>query len=55
MVLLSNAGAQLPVIPLFEVEGNAASGSPAHIGAIAVNAAVCAVFTVIVIVVAAAH
>ena len=55
MVLLSNAGVQLPVIPLLEVFGKAASGSPAHIGATAVKAGVCAVLTVMVIVLVAAH
>ena len=55
MVLLFTAGVQLPLIPLFEVVGKAASGSPAHIGATVVKVAVCAGFTVIVIVVVAAH
>ena len=55
MLLLSTAGAQFPLMPLLEVVGKAASGSPAHIGAMAVNAGVCAGFTVIVIVLAAAH
>ena len=32
MFVLSNAGLQLPVIPLFEVVGNGAKFSPSQIG-----------------------
>ena len=53
--VLSNAGDQVPVIPLLEVVGNAASVPPAHIGAIAVNVGVTIGFTTIVSVVAIAH
>jgi hypothetical protein len=53
--VLSNAGAQLPVIPLLEVVVNGASVAPEHIGATAVNVGVTFGFTVIVRVVVVAH
>jgi hypothetical protein len=53
--VLSNAGAQLPVIPLFEVVGSGASIAPEHIGATAVNVGVTFGLTVIVIVAVVAH
>jgi len=53
---LSNAGAQLPVIPLFEVVGKAVKVPPEQIGATAVNVGVVDVpFTVIVNVAVDAH
>ena len=55
MVVLSNAGAQVPVIPLLEVVGNAAKVEPEHIGATAVNVGVTFGFTTIVKVVVVAH
>ena len=48
VAVLSNAGAQIPVMPLFEVVGSAANVAPAHIGAMAVNVGVALVLTVIV-------
>jgi hypothetical protein len=52
---LLSAGAQLPVIPLFEVVGSGASVAPKHIGATAVNAGITFGLTVIVIVAVVAH
>ena len=52
---LFSAGAQVPVIPLFEVVGNGANVTPEHIGAIAVNVGVTLVLTVIVNVADVAH
>ena len=49
------AGAQVPVIPLLEVVGKAASVAPEHIGATAVNVGVMFGLTVIVNVVELAH
>ena len=49
------AGAQVPVIPLLEVVGNAVSVAPEHIGATAVNVGVMFGLTVIVNVVVVAH
>ena len=45
----------MPVIPLFDVVGNAVSVAPEHIGAIAVNVGVMLELTVIVKVVVVAH
>jgi len=53
-VLLST-GAHVPVKPLFDVVGNAASGSPEQIGATALNVGVMFGLTVIVNVVVVAH
>jgi hypothetical protein len=55
VVVLSNAGAQVPVMPLFEVVGNGAKVAPEHIGATAVNVGVTFGLTVIVIVAVVAH
>lgn len=55
MALLFNAGAQVPVMPLFDVVGRAASVAPEHIGSTAVNVGVTFGFTVIVNVVVVAH
>jgi hypothetical protein len=52
---LSKAGDQLPVIPLFDVVGNAVSVAPAQIGATVVNAGVIFGLTVIVKIVVVAH
>jgi len=54
-VVLSNAGAHVPVMPLLEVVGNGVSVVPEQIGAIAVNVGVVLVFTVIVNVAVVAH
>jgi hypothetical protein len=53
--VLSKAGAQVPVIPLVEVVGNADKVAPEHIGATALNAGVTFGLTVIVNVVVVAH
>src|SRR5882757_5005245 len=55
VAVLFNAGAHVPVIPLVEVVGNAASGSPEHIAATAANVGVINGLTVIVSVVVTAH
>ena len=55
VVVLSKAGAQLPVIPLFEVVGNGVKVAPEQIGATAVNVGVTFGLTVIVIVAVVAH
>ena len=55
MAVLFNAGDQLPVIPLVDVVGKAGSGSPAHIGATALNAGVTFGLTVTVYVVVVPH
>jgi hypothetical protein len=52
---LSNAGAQVPVIPLLEVVGNGVNVDPEHIGATAVNTGVMFGLTVMVKVVVVAH
>ena len=55
MAVLSNAGAQVPVIPLFDVVGKAASAAPEQIAATGVKVGVTFVLTVIVNVVVVAH
>ena len=55
VAVLSNAGDQLPVMPLLEVVGNADSVAPEQIGATAVNVGVMLELTVIVKVVVVAH
>ena len=55
VVVLSNAGAQVPVIPLVDVVGNGANIAPEQIGATAVNVGVMFGFTTIVSVVVVAH
>ena len=55
VAVLSNAGAQVPVIPLLEVVGNGVRVVPEHIGATAVNIGITLVLTVIVSVVVVAH
>ena len=55
VAVLFNAGDHVPVIPLFEVVGNAANVAPEHIGATAVNVGVTCGLTVMVKVVIVAH
>jgi hypothetical protein len=55
VAVLFSAGAQLPVIPLFEVVGNGASVAPEHIGATALKVGVTFGLTVMVKVVVVAH
>jgi hypothetical protein len=55
VAVLSNAGDHVPVIPLFEVVGNAVSVPPEQIGGTWVNVGVIIGFTVMVIVVFVAH
>ena len=55
VAVLFNAGAQVPVIPLFEVVGNAVSAAPNQIGATAVKVGVTFGLTVIVRVVVVTH
>src|SRR6478735_1082402 len=55
VVVLSKAGAQVPVMPLVEVVGSGVKVAPAQIGATAVNVGVTFGLTVIVIVAVVAH
>jgi hypothetical protein len=55
VAVLFKAGAQAPVIPLFDVVGSAASAAPAQMGATGVNVGVAFVLTVIVKVAVFAH
>ena len=55
VAVLSNAGDQVPVIPLFEVVGNADKVAPEQIDATCVNVGVTFGFTVIVIAAIVAH
>jgi len=55
VAVLSNAGAQVPVMPLLDVVGNAVSVAPEQIGATAVKVGVIFGLTVIVKVVVVAH
>ena len=55
VAVLFSAGDQVPVIPLLDVVGNAASVAPEQIGATAVNVGVICVVTTISIVVTAAQ
>ena len=55
VAVLFSAGAQVPVMPLVDVVGNAVSVAPEHIGATAVNVGVIFGLTVIVKVVVVAH
>ena len=55
VVVLSNAGDQVPVIPLLDVVGNAASTAPEQIAATGVNVGAMFALTVIVSVVVVAH
>ena len=55
MAALFNAGAQVPVIPLLDVVGNAANTAPEQIAATGVNVGVTFALTVIVNVVVVAH
>ena len=55
VAVLSNAGAHVPVIPLFDVVGNGASTAPEQIAATGENVGVTFAFTVIVNVVVVAH
>ncbi len=55
VVVLSNAGDQVPSIPLFDVVGKADEEAPEHTAATCVNAGVTLGFTTICMVVALAH
>jgi len=55
VVVLSSTGAQVPVIPLLEVVGSAASVAPEQIAATGVNAGVMFGLTVIINVVVVAQ
>jgi len=55
VVVLSSAGAHVPVIPLLDVVGNGDNVVPAHIGAMAVKVGVVLLLTVMVKVVVEAH
>ncbi|RQO30962.1 hypothetical protein DBR32_09645 [Taibaiella sp. KBW10] len=55
VAVLFKAGVQVPVMPLFEVVGNAANAAPAQIGATEVNVGKVLFPTVMVMVVLAAH
>jgi len=55
VAVLSKAGAQVPVMPLLDVVGNAVRVAPEQIGATAVNVGVMFGLTVIVNVVVVAH
>ncbi|MET3886008.1 hypothetical protein [Niastella sp. OAS944] len=55
VAVLSNAGAQVPVIPLLEVVGSGDKVAPEQIGATAANVGVTFGLTVIVKVVVVAH
>ena len=55
MVVLFNAGAHVPVIPLLEVVGKGDKIPPEHIGGTGVKTGVIFGFTVMVIVVVNAH
>ena len=55
VVVLSNAGVQVPVMPLLEVVGNGVNVAPEHIGVTAVNVGVILELTVIVSVAVVAH
>jgi len=55
VAVLLSAGAQVPVIPLLEVVGNATSGLPEQIGATVVKVGVILGFTVMVRVAVVAH
>ena len=55
VAVLLSTGAHVHVKPLFDVVGNAASGSPEQIGATGVNVGVMFGFTVMVSVVVVAH
>ena len=52
---MSSAGAQVPLIPLVDVVGNGASGSPEHIAATGLNVGVVLLLTGMVSVVVVAH
>ena len=55
MVVLLTAGAQVPVIPLFDVVGRTGAADPLQIGATAVNVGVTCGLTVTVRVVVVGH
>ena len=55
VAVLFKAGAQVPVMPLFDVVGSAASAAPAQMGATGVNVGVTLVLTAIVSVAVFAH
>ena len=55
VAVLFNAGAQVPVIPLLDVVGNAANAAPEQIAATEVKVGVTTAFTIIVNVAVVAH
>jgi hypothetical protein len=55
VVVLSKAGAHVPVMPLFEIVGNGVKVAPVQIGPTAVNVGVMLELTTIVNVVVIAH
>jgi hypothetical protein len=55
VVVLSNAGDHVPLMPLFEIAGNGAKADPAQIAATCVNIGVTFVFTTMVMEVVVAH
>jgi len=55
VAVLSKAGAHVPVMPLFDVVGNAVNVAPEQIGATAVNIGITFGLTVIVNVAVVAH
>ena len=55
MVVLSRAGDHVPVIPLFDVVGNAAKAAPEQIAATALNVGVMFGFTIMARVVVVPH
>ena len=55
VAVLSKAGAQVPVMALFDVVGSAVSVAPEQIGATALNVGVIVGFIVMVTVVVVAH
>jgi hypothetical protein len=55
VAVLFIAGAQVPVIPLFDVVGKAGKVAPMQMGATALNVGIMGVFTVMTSVVVVAH
>jgi len=55
VVVLSKAGAQVPVIPLLEVVGKVGAAAPLHIAGMAVNVGVIWLLITISMVTGAAH
>ena len=55
VVVLSSAGAHVPVMPLLEIVGNGANAAPEQIGATAVNVGAMFGLTVMINVMVVAH